>query len=118
VRAELPNPEAKLQPGMFVKATATGATRPNALVVPQRAVQQTSNGHVLHVVSSKGTAAIRPVVVGDWVGQDWIIEKGLKSGDQVITDGFQRLAPGATVKIVTAASAAKATDSAAPAAKK
>ncbi len=118
VRAALPNPEAKLHPGMFVKATLTGATRPNALVVPQRAVQQTSNGHVVYVVSNKGTVEIRPVVVGDWVEQDWIITKGLNSGDQVVTDGFQRLAPGAPVKVVAAAPAAKVTDPAAPAAKK
>jgi membrane fusion protein (multidrug efflux system) len=103
VRAELPNPESKLQPGMFVEAVLTGATRPNALVIPQRAVQQTSNGHVVFVVSSQGTAEVRPVVVGDWLGQDWIIEKGLKPGDQIITDGFQRLAPGAAVKVVAAA---------------
>jgi membrane fusion protein (multidrug efflux system) len=103
VRAELPNPEAKLQPGMFVEADLSGATRPNALVVPQRAVQQTSNGHIVFLVSSQGMAEVRPVVVGDWVGQDWIIEKGLKPGEQVITDGFQRLAPGAPVKVTTAA---------------
>ncbi len=118
VRAALPNPESKLQPGMFVKATLTGATRPNALVVPQRAVQQTSNGHVVYVVSSKGTVEIRPVVVGDWVEQDWIITKGINSGDQIVTDGFQRLAPGAPVKVVAAAPAAKVTDPAAPATKK
>jgi len=121
VRAELPNPEGKLQPGMFVKATMTGATRPNALVVPQRAVQQTANGHVVYVVSSQGTAEIRPVVVGDWLEQDWIITKGLNPADQVITDGFQRLAPGAPVKVVAAAPPAEetqTTETAVPAAKK
>ncbi len=102
-RADLPNPDAALHPGMFVKATLTGATRPNALVVPQRAVQQTSNGHVVFVVSSQGTAEVRPVIVGDWVGQDWIIEKGLNPGEQVITDGFQRLAPGLPVTVTAAA---------------
>jgi membrane fusion protein (multidrug efflux system) len=120
VRAELPNPEARLQPGMFVKATATGATRLNALVVPQRAVQQTANGHVVFVVSSQGTAEIRPVVVGDWVGQDWVIESGLNPGEQVITDGFQRIAPGMPVKVTAAASIAgetPSTEAAAPAAK-
>ena len=119
-RAELPNPDAELHPGMFVKATLTGATRPNALVVPQRAVQQTSNGHVVFVVSSQGTAEVRPVVVGDWVGQDWLVEKGLKPGDQVITDGFQRLAPGAPVKVVATPpdNQTQTTEAAAPAAKK
>ena len=120
VRAELPNPDAKLQPGMFVEATATGAMRPNALVVPQRAVQQTANGHVVFLVSSEGTAEVRPVFVGDWLGQDWIIEKGLKPGDEIITDGFQRLAPGAAVKVVAAAleNKTKTTEAAATAEKK
>jgi len=104
VRAELPNPEALLHPGMFVKATVTGANRPNTLVVPQRAVQQTSNGHVVFVVSAQGTAEVRPVSVGAWVGQDWIIEKGLNPGEQIITDGFQRVAPGMPVKVAAAAS--------------
>lgn len=119
VRAELPNPNSKLHPGMFVEATVTGAKRPNALVVPQRAVQQSSNGHIVFVVSGQGTAEVRPVVVGDWIGQDWLIEKGLKPGDQVITDGFQRLAPGASVKIVTAPDKeGQPTEAAVPAAEK
>ena len=113
VRAELPNPEGILQPGMFVKAVLTGLQRPNALVIPQRAVQKTSDSHVVFVVSSKGTAEVRSVVVGAWVGTDWVIEKGLKPGETIITDGFQRLAPGMPVKVVTAA---LNTDPAAPAA--
>ena len=119
VRAELPNPKAKLQPGMFVEAIISGATRPNALVIPQRAVQQTSNGHVVFLVSSQGTAEVRPVVVGDWLGQDWIIEEGLKPGDQIITDGYQRLAPGVAVKVVATAQEDKVQtiEDAAPAAK-
>jgi membrane fusion protein (multidrug efflux system) len=119
VRAELPNPDAKLQPGMFVKATLKGTKRPNALIVPQRAVQQTSNGHVVFVVSAQGTAEVRPVIVGDWVGQDWVIEKGLNPGEQIITDGFQRLAPGLPVTVTAATQtpeASQPTEKAAPAA--
>lgn len=101
IKAELSNPDALLRPGMFVKAVMQGAQRPNALAVPQRAVQQTSNGHVVFVVSGEGKAEIRPVVAGVWVGQDWVIEKGLNPGEQVITDGFMRLAPGMPVKVLT-----------------
>lgn len=100
IRAELANPDAKLRPGMFVKAILGGAQRPDALTVPQRAVQQSSNGHIVFVVSKEGTAEIRPVVVGAWVGQDWVIENGLNPDEQVITDGFLRLAPGMPVKVV------------------
>ena len=101
IKAELANPDSQLRPGMFVKAILGGAERPNALTVPQRAVQQTSNGHVVFVVSSESKAEIRPVVVGAWVDQDWVVEQGLNAGEQVITDGFMRLAPGMPVKVVT-----------------
>ena len=101
VRAELPNPDGVLQPGMFVKAIVSGSKRPNALVVPQRAVQKTSNSHVVFIVNSQGTVEPRAVIVGAWVGKDWIIKKGLRPGETVITDGFQRLAAGMPVKVVT-----------------
>jgi len=101
IKAELANPEGRLRPGMFVKAVLGGAKLPNALTVPQRAVQQTSNGHVVFVVSSEGKAEIRPIVVGVWVGREWVIEQGLNKDEQVITDGFMRLAPGMPVKVVT-----------------
>lgn len=101
VRAVIPNPKAILRPGMFVKAYLKGATRPNAVVVPQRAVQQTSSGHLVFVVNPKGLAEARPVTVGDWLENSWIIKQGLQAGDKVIVDGFMRLAPGASVKVVT-----------------
>jgi membrane fusion protein (multidrug efflux system) len=106
IRAQLANPDGVLRPGMFVRATVTGAMLPNSLVVPQKAVQQTSNGHVIYIARPDGTAEIRPVMVGAWVGSDWIITEGLKAGEQVIVDGFQRLRPGAPVKAVTATPAA------------
>lgn len=101
IKAELPNPDSRLRPGMFVKAILKGAKRPDALTVPQRAVQQTSNGQVVFVVDKEGKVGIRPVVAGVWVDKDWVIEKGLNAGEQVVTDGFMRLAPGMPVKIVT-----------------
>lgn len=100
IKAELANPDGELRPGMFVKAVLKGAQRPDALTVPQRAVQQTSNGHVVFIANN-GKADVRPVVVGGWVGQDWVIEQGLNPGEQVISDGFMRLAPGMPVKVVT-----------------
>lgn len=124
VRAEFPNPKSVLRPGMFVKAYVEGAVRPSAIVVPQKAVQQTANGHVVYVVNDKGQAELRPVIVGDWVGDEWVINQGLKGGDKVIVEGFQRLAPGAPVKVVApgaapagAAKAEQAPQSAQPAGK-
>lgn len=101
VRAEIPNPKGELRPGMFVKAYLTGEMRPNALAVPQKAVQQTADGHVVFLVNKNNQAEVRPVIVGDWVGQDWVIKQGLKAGDRVIIDGFMKLAPGMPVKVVS-----------------
>ena len=102
VRAVVPNPDLELRPGMFVTARLKGARRPNAIVVPQRAVQKSADGHVVWLVNAQGAAEVRPVVVGDWVGEDWLIEQGLGGGETLVTDGFQRLAPGAPVQVVPA----------------
>jgi membrane fusion protein (multidrug efflux system) len=101
VRAEIANPKGDLRPGMFVKVYLTGATRPNVLAVPQKSVQQTANGHVIYIANTKGQAEVRTVTVGDWVGQDWIINQGLKAGELVIVDGFMKLTPGMPVKLVS-----------------
>lgn len=101
VRAELPNSAGQLKPGMFVKANLKGATRPNAITVPQKAVQQTPNGHVVFLVNDKSQVEIRPVITGSWFGDDWIISHGLKTGEKVIIDGFQKVGPGMPVKVVT-----------------
>ena len=117
IRGEIANPKGVLKPGMFVKAFVKGLERPNAILIPQKAVQQTPNGHVVYVASDKGTAELRPVTVGEWVGQEWLITSGLQAGDKVIVEGFQKLAPGAPVKIVPPAAATEAGMPAAPAAK-
>ncbi|MDX9895797.1 MAG: efflux RND transporter periplasmic adaptor subunit [Desulfofustis sp.] len=102
VRAELPNPEGLLRPGMYLTVWLRGAERPQAVVVPQRAVLQTANGNLVFVVSQTNTAEPRPVLVGDWLDDQWIVTKGLHSGDRVIVDGLMRLSPGRPVKIVPA----------------
>jgi membrane fusion protein (multidrug efflux system) len=101
VRAQLPNPKQELRPGMFVTARLSGAERPNAVVVPQLAVQQGSNGHLVYVVKPDGTAEVRPVVVGDYYGEkDIVIVGGLQAGDRVVVDGALRVVPGQPVKVV------------------
>ena len=101
VRAELPNPKHELRPGMFVTARLHGATRPDAIIIPQLAVQQGSNGHLVYVVKQDGTAEVRPVVVGDYQGdKDIVIVSGLQGGDRVVVDGALRVVPGQPVKIV------------------
>jgi len=100
VRAVLPNQEQDLRPGMFVTANVTGAIRPNAIVVPQLAVQQGSNGHLVYVVNPSGNAEVRPVVVSEYYGDsEIVITGGLHSGDRVVVAGMLRVVPGQPVKI-------------------
>ena len=98
-RAELPNPQGVLRPGEFVRVILRGATRPNALTVPQRAVLEGPQGKFVYIVDDKDTAQPRPIEVGDWAGEDWIINGGLKPGERVIVEGLMRLGPGAPVRI-------------------
>ena len=99
---------------MFVTAIVVGATRPNAIVVPQLAVQQGSDGHFVYVVGPSDLAELRPVVVGDYVGEtDIVVTQGLHADDRVVIEGVLKVAPGQPVRIAASAAAAPA---AAPAA--
>jgi len=98
-RAEIPNPKGTLRPGQFVRVTLTGATRPNAILIPQRAVLEGPQGKFVYVVSADSKAEARPVEVGEWAGSDWIIIGGLKQGERVIIDGVMKIGPGAPVKV-------------------
>jgi membrane fusion protein (multidrug efflux system) len=102
-RAEVPNPDGTIRPGEFVRVILRGATRPNALTVPQRAVLEGPQGKFVYVVDEKSTAQPRPIEVGDWAGDAWIVNKGVQPGDKVIVEGLMRLGPGAPVKIADAA---------------
>lgn len=96
-RVTLDNPGGILRPFQYVQARLNGAVRPNAILVPQRAVQQGAKGHTVWVVTKEGKAESRPVVVGDWHGDDWFITEGLRAGDEVIVDGGLGLQPGVAV---------------------
>lgn len=99
VRSELSNPQDLLRPGQFVRVRLIGATRPDAIVVPQQSVIQTPKGHALYVVND-GKAELRNVEVGDWQGTGgWFITSGLKSNEEVIVKGTEKLRDGALVKV-------------------
>jgi membrane fusion protein (multidrug efflux system) len=107
VRAVVPNPQRALRPGMFVTAGVTGAMRPDAIVVPQLAVQQGPKGHLVYVVNQAGAAEVRPVIVGDYYGEkDIVIVEGLRAGDKVVVEGMLKVVPGQPVQIAQAGSAA------------
>lgn len=97
-RAELPNPNALLRPGQFVRVTLSGAQRPNAILVPQRAVLEGPTGKFVYVVNKESKAEARPVTLGDWHDDNWIVTAGLSPGDVVIVDGVMKLGPGAPVR--------------------
>lgn len=97
IRAEFPNPDFLLSPGQFVRVKLTGAVRPNAISLPQRAVQQGQQGKYVYVVGKDNKAALREVQVGDWYGEDWLIESGLQAGELVVVDGMSHVVPGMPV---------------------
>jgi membrane fusion protein (multidrug efflux system) len=107
-RIELPNPDGRLRPGQFVRVILSGAERLNAFLVPQRAVQEGPNGKFVYVVNGESKTEVRPVEVGDWVGEQWVVHAGLKAGDRVIVDGALKIQPGAPVQLA-APSSEKAT---------
>jgi len=89
----------KLWPGEFVRVTLRLATEPNALVVPNQAVQTGQDGMYVFVVKPDHTVESRPVVTGARVDQDLVVEKGLKAGEIVVLEGQLRLAPGSRVQL-------------------
>ena len=102
IRVSVENPDSVLRPNQYVRVRLNGAIRPGAILVPQRAVQQGSKSHFVWVLGKDNTVEQRPVVVGDWHGNDWFISEGLKAGETVVTDGVLSLRPGAPVKVKSA----------------
>jgi membrane fusion protein, multidrug efflux system len=100
-RATIANADAALRPGQFVRVIVEGNSRPNAIVVPQRAVMEGPQGKFVYVAGKnqegKDVALPRPVVVGDWAevegANQWIVESGLKPGDPVVVDGMAKIFP-------------------------
>ncbi|WP_435627744.1 efflux RND transporter periplasmic adaptor subunit [Candidatus Ferrigenium straubiae] len=115
LRAEFPNPQRELLPGMFVRLRFPQAQADNAIRVPQRAVQANPQGQFVMIVTPDGKAAPLPVKTGGMAGSDFIIAEGLKGGEQVIVNGLQKARPGTPVKAVPANGAQKkAEDKATP----
>jgi membrane fusion protein, multidrug efflux system len=107
-RAELPNPDGLLRPGQFVRVILNGAERPNAILIPQRAVLEGPKGKFVYVVNAESKAEPRPVELGDWHKDDWIVTAGLAPGDKVIVDGVMKIGPGAAVRVADADAAGSA----------
>ncbi|QIF00219.1 efflux RND transporter periplasmic adaptor subunit [Roseimicrobium sp. ORNL1] len=91
------NPGNVLRPGLFARARIKTKVLENAVVIPQRAVNEVQGTYQLGVVGADGKAEIRPVKVGPRTGSNWVIAEGLKAGETVIVEGFQKVRAGAPV---------------------
>jgi membrane fusion protein, multidrug efflux system len=100
LRAEVPNPDGVLLPGMYVRVRLQQAQANEVIQLPQQAVTRSGSGDSVMVVGADGKVSPRPVKVGSAQDGQWIVLEGLKAGEQVMVDGFQKLRPGAPVKAV------------------
>jgi membrane fusion protein (multidrug efflux system) len=126
LRAEIPNPQGALLPGLYVRVRLAQAEVDGGLMLPQQAVTRGATGDVAMVVDAQGMVTPRPVKLGGALGSQWVVLSGLKAGEQVMVEGFQKLKPKSSVKTVpwvpkvvvpAVASAASAPASAASAAR-
>jgi len=97
-----PNPNNLLRPGGYGRVRASVRTQNGALLVPQRAVIELQGSHQVVVVTSDDKVSIRPISVGDKVGNLWIVTDGLKPRERVVVEGLQKVRDGAPVKVVSA----------------
>jgi membrane fusion protein (multidrug efflux system) len=100
LRAEFPNPQHTLLPGQFVRVRLLGLKRNDAILVPQRAVQQGLSSPFVYVLADSNKVSARNVAATAWQGTQWIIDQGLRPGDKVIVDGAQKIVPDAPVRPV------------------
>ncbi len=101
VRAEFPNPDHLLMPGMYVQAEIAEGIDPNAITIPQPALQRDNKGEpFVYVIDQDNKIANRSVQLDRALGGDWVVLDGLKDGDRVVVEGLQKVHPGAVVKPV------------------
>jgi membrane fusion protein (multidrug efflux system) len=120
MRAEFPNPDRTLLPGMYVRARLAQGVNEAAITVPQQAVVRGTDGATVLVVGADNKVSAQPVKADAAQNGNWVISSGLKGGERVIVEGFQKAKPGATVapepwKGPAAAAGSSAAPAAAPA---
>jgi membrane fusion protein (multidrug efflux system) len=98
LRAEFPNPDGTLLPGMYVRAQLNAGQDPQAILVPQRAITRNNKGQaVAMLVDKDSNAEMRIVTTAEVIGSQWRIVDGLAVGDKLIVEGLQKIRPGAPV---------------------
>ncbi len=99
LRIAFANPDHFLLPGLYVEVELPQATTKDAILVPQSAVMRNTKGEASVWIVESGKVAVRPITILTNSGSSWVTTSGLKAGDKVVTSGFQKIAPGATVQI-------------------
>lgn len=97
LQIEFPNPELLLRPGQYGRVRILLENKANAMLVPQRAVQELQNLYSVAIVTADNKIAFRNIRVGQRVGSLWVVEEGLQDGDRVVVEGLQRIRDGVTV---------------------
>ena len=110
LRAEFPNPNRLLLPGMFATVRFAPGELGAAVKIPQRAVLASPQGQFVYVVGPQNKVAVQPIQTGGFSGADWIVTGGLKGGERVVVDGLQKIRPGAVVNPVPAGAPAPNAD--------
>ena len=109
LRASIPNPDGMLMPGMYVRAQLPVGVQPEALLIPQKSVVRDPSGRAnVWVIGTDDKAERRPVTLAQAIGNQWLVESGVKAGERIVVDGFQRVRPGIQIKPVAAAATAPA----------
>ena len=98
VRAVFPNPDKVLLPGLYVRANLVEGVRPDSIVIPMQCVMRDAKGNAsVWVIDAENKIATRKITASRSIGTSWLVESGLKAGDRVVFEGFQRTRAGATV---------------------
>jgi membrane fusion protein (multidrug efflux system) len=97
VRLEVPNPDGLLRAGQFARVVVAAQNLPDAILVPQKAVQELQGKTYVWRVDGEGKAQSRDVRMGPRIGNDWLVQEGLAAGDRIVVDGFGKVKPGAIV---------------------
>jgi membrane fusion protein (multidrug efflux system) len=106
VRISVPNPDRLLRPGLFVRVTVAAFESPNAIRIPQQAVQELQGLKSVYVVGAADKVEPRQIVAAYRLDNDWVVSSGLKAGERIVVEGISKLRPGATVKPVAPATKA------------
>jgi membrane fusion protein (multidrug efflux system) len=102
LRGEFPNPKHELLPGMYVRVQIEQGIDDDAIAVPQQAVQRNAaGGSEVYVLRHDNRVVVQPIRTGRTVEADWLVLDGLKNGDRVVVEGFQKISAGAAVRPVT-----------------